>query len=46
MDSKSEPDKQFGYLGLEKGYVDFKLTLDFKQYTDGYSVFLFANIEY
>ena len=34
---ESGPDKEYGYLGTEKEYKDFELTLEFKQGADGNS---------
>jgi hypothetical protein len=43
---ESGPDKQYGYLGTEKHYKDFDLTLQFLQESAGNSgVFFRANIE-
>ena len=43
---ESGPDKEYGYLGTEKAYDDFELTLEFKQGADGNSgVFFRSSIE-
>lgn len=43
---ESGPDKEYGYLGTEKIYKDFDLTLEFKQLADGNSgVFFRSSIE-
>ena len=43
---ESGPDKEYGYLGTEKEYKDFELTLEFKQGADGNSgVFIRSSIE-
>jgi hypothetical protein len=43
---ESGPDKQYGYLGTEKPYQDFELTLEFKQEANGNSgVFFRSSIE-
>ncbi|MBI1784090.1 DUF1080 domain-containing protein [Candidatus Sumerlaeota bacterium] len=43
---ESGPDKEYGYLGTEKIYKDFDLTLEFKQDADGNSgVFFRSSIE-
>jgi len=43
---ESGPDKEYGYLGTEKEYGDFELTLEFKQGADGNSgVFFRSSIE-
>ncbi|MEN8227671.1 MAG: DUF1080 domain-containing protein [Bacteroidota bacterium] len=43
---ESGPDQEYGYLGTEKEYVDFELTLKFKQGADGNSgVFFRSSIE-
>ena len=43
---ESGPDAQYGYLGTEKHYKDFILTLEFKQEADGNSgVFFRSTIE-
>jgi len=43
---ESGPDKEYGYLGTEKEYNDFELTLEFKQGADGNSgVFFRSSIE-
>lgn len=43
---ESGPDKEYGYLGTEKQYKDFELTLEFKQGADGNSgVFFRSSIE-
>ena len=43
---ESGPDKEYGYLGTEKEYKDFELTLEFKQGADGNSgVFFRSSIE-
>jgi Domain of Unknown Function (DUF1080) len=42
---ESGPDKGYGYLGIEKSYKDFELTLMFKQEADGNSgVFFHSSI--
>jgi len=42
---ESGPDKQYGYLGTEKKYKNFELTLDFKQEANGNSgVFFHSSI--
>ncbi|PLK42648.1 DUF1080 domain-containing protein [Emticicia sp. TH156] len=42
---ESGPDKQYGYLGTEKKFKNFELTLDFKQEADGNSgVFFHSSI--
>ncbi|WP_020528137.1 3-keto-disaccharide hydrolase [Flexithrix dorotheae] len=44
--SESGPDAQYGYLGTEKNYKDFILTLEFKQEANGNSgVFIRSFIE-
>lgn len=43
---ESGPDKEYGYLGTEKEYKNFELTLEFKQGADGNSgVFFRSSIE-
>ncbi|MDW7692701.1 DUF1080 domain-containing protein [Flammeovirgaceae bacterium SG7u.111] len=43
---ESGSDEQYGYLGTEKSYKDFELTLEFKQEADGNSgVFFRSSIE-
>lgn len=43
---ESGPDKEYGYLGTDKQYKDFELTLEFKQGADGNSgVFFRSSIE-
>jgi len=43
---ESGPDKEYGYLGTEKKYKDFELSLEFKQGADGNSgVFFRSSIE-
>jgi len=43
---ESGPDKEYGYLGTEKLYKDFELTVEFKQGADGNSgVFFRSSIE-
>ncbi len=43
---ESGPDKEYGYLGTEKEYGDFELTVEFKQGADGNSgVFFRSSIE-
>lgn len=43
---ESGPDEEYGYLGTEKKYRDFELTLEFKQGADGNSgVFFRSSIE-
>ena len=43
---ESGPDKEYGYLGTDKKYKDFELTLEFKQGADGNSgVFFRSSIE-
>jgi hypothetical protein len=43
---ESGPDQEYGYLGTEKAYKDFELTLDFKQSANGNSgVFFRSSIE-
>ena len=43
---ESGPDKEYGYLGTDKEYKDFELTLEFKQGADGNSgVFFRSSIE-
>jgi len=43
---ESGPDEEYGYLGTEKQYKDFELTLEFKQGADGNSgVFFRSSIE-
>jgi len=42
---ESGPDKQYGYLGTEKEFKDFELTLEFKQESNGNSgVFFHSQI--
>jgi hypothetical protein len=44
--SESGPDKQYGYLGTNRHYDDFELTLEFKQEAEGNSgVFFRSTIE-
>jgi hypothetical protein len=44
--SESGPDKQYGYLGTNKHYDNFELTLEFKQEAEGNSgVFFRSTIE-
>ena len=44
--SESGPDKGYGYLGTEKNYKDFELTLEFKQEADGNSgVFVRSTVD-
>nr|WP_245545574.1 DUF1080 domain-containing protein [Mariniradius saccharolyticus] len=44
--SESGPDKGYGYLGTEKDYKDFELTLEFKQEADGNSgVFIRSTVD-
>ncbi|MCU0388155.1 MAG: DUF1080 domain-containing protein [Chitinophagaceae bacterium] len=44
--SESGPDKQYGYLGTDRQYKDFELTLEFKQEAEGNSgVFFRSTIE-
>lgn len=46
MVCESGPDKEYGYLGTEKEYKDFELTLEFRQGADGNSgVFFRSSIE-
>jgi len=43
---ESGPDKEYGYLGTDKEYKDFELTVEFKQGADGNSgVFFRSSIE-
>lgn len=43
---ESGPDKEYGYLGTEKQYKNFELTLKFKQEADGNSgVFVRSTVE-
>jgi len=43
---ESGPDKEYGYLGTDKEYKDFELSLEFKQGADGNSgVFFRSSIE-
>ena len=43
---ESGPDKKYGYLGTEKQYKNFELTLNFKQEADGNSgVFVRSTVE-
>lgn len=43
---ESGPDEEYGYLGTEKQFKDFELTLEFKQGADGNSgVFFRSSIE-
>jgi hypothetical protein len=43
---ESGPDEEYGYLGTDKEYKDFELTLEFKQGADGNSgVFIRSSIE-
>ena len=43
---ESGPDKEYGYLGTDKFYKDFELTLEFKQESDGNSgVFIRSTVE-
>jgi len=43
---ESGPDKEYGYLGTQKEYKNFELTLEFKQGADGNSgVFFRSSIE-
>ena len=43
---ESGPDQEYGYLGTEKHYKDFELSLEFKQGADGNSgVFFRSSIE-
>ncbi|WP_242118483.1 3-keto-disaccharide hydrolase [Aestuariivivens sediminicola] len=43
---ESGPDKEYGYLGTEKHYKDFILTLEFKQNSNGNSgVFIRSTVE-
>jgi hypothetical protein len=43
---ESGPDQEYGYLGTEKEYSDFELTLEFKQGADGNSgVFFRSSID-
>jgi hypothetical protein len=43
---ESGPDKEYGYLGTEKQFKDFELSLEFKQGADGNSgVFFRSSIE-
>ena len=44
--SESGPDKQYGYLGTQRQYDNFELTLDFRQEAEGNSgVFFRSTIE-
>ncbi|WP_111622960.1 3-keto-disaccharide hydrolase [Arenibacter echinorum] len=44
--SESGPDKQYGYLGTDKYYDDFELTLEFKQEANGNSgVFVRSTVD-
>ena len=43
---ESGPDQEYGYLGTEKEFIDFELTVEFKQGADGNSgVFFRSSIE-
>lgn len=43
---ESGPDKQYGYLGTEKTFKDFELTLEFKQESNGNSgVFFHCSVD-
>jgi len=43
---ESGPDQEYGYLGTEKSYKDFELTVEFKQSANGNSgVFFRSSIE-
>ncbi|MEA3462959.1 MAG: DUF1080 domain-containing protein [Bacteroidota bacterium] len=43
---ESGPDKEYGYLGTEKEYKDFELSVEFKQGADGNSgIFFRSSIE-
>ena len=43
---ESGPDKEYGYLGTDKFYKDFELTLEFKQESDGNSgVFIRSTVD-
>lgn len=43
---ESGPDKEYGYLGTDKQFKDFELTVEFKQEADGNSgVFFHSSIE-
>ena len=43
---ESGPDREYGYLGTDKPYKNFELTLEFKQGADGNSgVFFRSSIE-
>ena len=43
---ESGPDKEYGYLGTERSFKDFELTLQFKQEADGNSgVFFHSSID-
>lgn len=43
---ESGPDKEYGYLGTEKSYKDFELTVEFKQEANGNSgVFFRSSID-
>ncbi len=43
---ESGPDEEYGYLGTDKTFKDFELTLEFKQSADGNSgVFIRSSIE-
>lgn len=44
--SESGPDKGYGYLGTEKNYKDFEVTMEFKQEADGNSgVFIRSTVD-
>ena len=44
--SESGPDKGYGYLGTEKNYDDFEITLEFKQEANGNSgVFIRSTVD-
>lgn len=44
--SESGPDKGYGYLGTEKSFKDFEITLEFKQEADGNSgVFVRSTVD-
>ncbi len=44
--SESGPDKGYGYLGTEKDYQDFEITLEFKQEANGNSgVFIRSTVD-
>ena len=46
MVSESGPDKGYGYLGTEKNYDDFEITLEFKQEANGNSgVFIRSTVD-